>query len=105
MLMYLDERADGTQVSLRPGDAFAIALPENRSTGYRWSFLSNGAPVLRVDADTFRPLSVLPGAPGQREWRMRAEAEGDAAVEIAYVRSWQAERPARRFTLRVRSRR
>ncbi len=104
MLMYLDERADGTEATLRPGDAFAVTLPENRSTGYHWSLLSDGAPVLRVDDDSYRPLGAAMGAPGQHEWRMRVQSEGDAALEMVYSRRWEARKPARRFTLRIKSR-
>lgn len=102
--MYLDERADGSVASLRPGDAFAITLPENPSTGYRWSVVSDGAPVLRLDADSYRPLGTSAGAPGQHEWRMRVQGVGDAEVEMTYARSWGAQKPARRFSLRVKSR-
>jgi Zn-dependent peptidase ImmA (M78 family)/predicted secreted protein len=50
----VDEHWDGHRLSVRVDDEAIIALPENRSTGYRWEF--EGREVLRQESPAPPPL-------------------------------------------------
>lgn len=50
----VDEHWDGHRLSVRVDDEAIIALPENRSTGYRWQF--EGREVLRQESPAPPPL-------------------------------------------------
>jgi Zn-dependent peptidase ImmA (M78 family) len=49
---WLDQRANGQPVDLRPGDRVVLSLPEDVSTGYTWQFSSLPDPI-SVVADSF----------------------------------------------------
>ncbi|MCY3954061.1 MAG: ImmA/IrrE family metallo-endopeptidase [bacterium] len=53
---HVDEQWDGHRVSVRVDDEVIIALPENRSTGYRWEF--EGHEVFREEQPP--PLALTP---------------------------------------------
>lgn len=100
--MDLDERADGTVVALRPGEAIRLSLAENPSTGYRWRLLRDGSPVCRLAAERYQaPGDSRPGAPGARCLELQVVAAGQAEIALESVRSWEPERPARRFTVAI----
>jgi inhibitor of cysteine peptidase len=100
----LDERADGTVVALRPGDELRIVLPENPSTGFRWRLVRDGGPVCRLTAERYRaPGDQRPGAPGRRCLELQVVASGRAEIALDSVRSWDPDRPARRFAVTVQA--
>ena len=49
---WLDERANGQPIDLRPGDRVVLNLPEDVSTGYTWQ-LEACPEVIKVVADSF----------------------------------------------------
>ncbi len=100
-LMRLDENADGREVRLRVGEELDVVLAENRTTGYRWEVLDDGAPVCRVVRDSFQAGGPALGAPGRRTWGFHAARAGTATVALAYRRPFGGGEPARRFTLRI----
>ena len=100
--MDLDERADGTVVAPGPGESVRITLAENPSTGYRWRLLRDGSPVCRLAAERYEaPDGARPGAPGRRCLELRVVAAGRAEIALESVRSWEPDRPARRFSVAV----
>ena len=48
-----DENDNGQTVTMGVGDALHLTLPENRSTGYVWSVVTNDETILRPDEDYF----------------------------------------------------
>ncbi len=102
--MRIDERHNATEEAVQPGETLEIVLGENRSSGFRWRLLADGAPVLRLEKDQYHAAAQPLGAPGQHTWLMQVQTVGDATVELAYSRGWQEGQPARRFNVRVKSR-
>lgn len=81
----------GRQVSVRAGDRIVLRLPENPTTGYRWT---GEIPVfLRVTRDANEP-GFAPGAAGFRVLELVAEEPGRAEVSLACGRAWEPTEPA-----------
>ncbi len=99
--MHFDETASGTEVRVQVAHPFEITLAENRTTGYRWNVVSDGAPVCRLERDAFEAPAPTPGAPGRHTWVFSAAQAGTSVIELAYRRSFGSGEPARQFTLRV----
>src|SRR5258708_14091643 len=102
-MLYLDENDNEGEIELRVGEECGIRLPENPTTGFRWSLVSNGEPVCVLQSDFFEPSDRTPGRGGSHYWRFQAAQVGLGNIDLVYRRSFeQQETPARRFTLRVR---
>ena len=77
--VYLaDEDDNGQTVAMGVGDALQITLPENRSTGYVWSVVTNDETVLRP---TDEPAYVIEGEamPGAQRRRTPGRAQNHMA--------------------------
>jgi predicted secreted protein len=99
----LNESANGRDLILRRGETFEITLAERPTTGFRWKMVSDGAPTCVLVGDSFEaPTDRTPGRTGQHSWTFRVERSGRATIELAAVRSWDAQAPAARvFRLTV----
>ena len=83
---------DGRALDARPGTMIVIELPENPTTGFRWSLRSKVEPVLTRKSDTFdRPDPTRPGAGGQRRLEFAASARGEAKILLWNWREWEGE--------------
>src|SRR5215831_1183397 len=102
--MLIDESRNGETIEVAVGSTIDIHLPENASTGFRWSMTSRGEPSLAVISDERRPpSSPAPGATGEHRWQLRATAAGECDVAIAYRRPWEDDSSqGRRFIVHVR---
>jgi inhibitor of cysteine peptidase len=69
-----------------------IELPENPTTGFRWSLRSQVAPALRTRSDLFEHRAeARPGAGGSRRFEFTASAPGTAAISLWHWREWEGE--------------
>jgi inhibitor of cysteine peptidase len=93
---------DGTLVRVAVGEAFAVRLPENRTTGYRWQLMEvSDAPVALTGDDFVAPPDARSGATGEHVWHFSARATGETQIRLVYARRWDAESAGQTFTLRV----
>jgi inhibitor of cysteine peptidase len=93
---------DGALVRVAVGEAFAVRLPENRTTGYRWQLMDKGdAPVALTGDDFVAPPDARSGATGEHVWHFSARATGEAQIRLVYARRWDSESAGKTFTLRV----
>ncbi len=99
--MRVDETASGGEVHPAVGETLEVVLAETRTTGHRWSVVSDGAPVCRLADDRFDAPAAMPGAPGRHVWKFTAVQAGAAQIELAYARPFGGAEVTRRFTLRV----
>lgn len=84
------------EVSLAPGEAFAVRLDEPL-TGYKWKAVADGQPVLRLTGESFDQPGRDPGAGRSHVWAFRAEKPGAAVIRFEYRRPWESpENPAGR---------
>ncbi len=96
----VNDRANGTTVVLAVGQCLDIRLPENPTTGYRWSVESLGGMLL--ESDEFLPAGSGAGAGGARHLRVRAQKPDRTQIALSLRRSWEAPGASiGRFTLSV----
>ena len=96
----VNDRANGTTVALTVGQCLVIRLPENPTTGYRWSVESLGGMLL--EGDEFLPVGSGVGAGGTRHLRLRAQKPDRTQISLTLRRSWEAPSASiGRFTLSV----
>jgi predicted secreted protein len=96
---------NGKTVIASPGTSIIVRLADNAgSTGYKWSFLTTGKPVVRLQstkyfAPTFAPGShPRVGAPGVIEFTFVAQHSGDSPLKFVLRRPWEkGVPPAQRF--------
>lgn len=102
-MQNFDENAHGREIEIHIGEVFEITLPENPTTGFRWSFEARGEPFCSLLDDHFEPAPQnLPGRGGCHYWHFKAVQVGSGNITLAYRRSWeQTGMSARRFTLHV----
>ena len=72
------------QVRLNPGEAVAVRLSTNLTTGYSWTPKVTGTTAaVKVSKGTYLGSeSNLVGAPGTTEWTITAMSEGTAKVKF-----------------------
>jgi inhibitor of cysteine peptidase len=88
--LTLTEAENGGSFAVRPGDAIVLTLPENPSTGYRWSTASLHQNFLSQEAHDYHPGGPGVGSAGTVVWRFKATREGHTHLEMKKVRSWEA---------------
>ncbi len=99
-----DENDNGQTVAMGVGDALQISLPENRSTGYVWSVVTNDEAILRP---TDEPSYViegepLPGAGGRVTFTFTAVGAGEVSLQLINARPAEtAVEPVETFALLV----
>jgi inhibitor of cysteine peptidase len=83
---------DGQSFAVDRAERIVIELPENPTTGYRWSLRSKVEPVLRLDRDSFQSAAdSRPGAGGNRHFEFTAAATGSARILLWNWREWEGE--------------
>jgi len=106
-MMTLTEADADKTVEVAAGDTVEIQLPENVTTGYRWTLKTIDRSICNVVAEERHgPDKIIPGAPGTHVWQLKAARTGDCQIEITYARAWQSgTAPAQTFKvcLRVRT--
>ncbi|MEX8501338.1 protease inhibitor I42 family protein [Leptothrix ochracea] len=80
-------------VVLNVGATWAVALPANPTTGYRWELLPIDPPLVHQVGDAvFEPTSSEPhrvGAGGMERFFLQADAPGHVTLQWVYRRSWE----------------
>jgi len=94
---------DGHAIAVDRTDLIVIELPENPSTGYRWSIRSKVDPILGLKGDSFQPpTDSRPGAGGSRRFEFSAAAAGSAKILLWNWREWEGEGSvAKRYSVTV----
>ena len=96
--------ADGTTITLRPGQTLIVRLAANPTTGYEWALAEVDPQILRqVTEPGFTPSSgARVGAGGVVEWRFQAQKEGATILRLVYRRPFEPDAPpAQTLTLMV----
>ena len=88
--LNLTEAQNGGSFAVGVGDSIVITLPENPSTGYRWSTASLDQNLLSQEAHDFHPGGPGVGSGGTVVWRFHGKREGRTRLELKKVRSWEA---------------
>jgi len=91
-MQIYDESANGSEVTVRPGERFEVRLKETPTTGFRWRLTSDGSPICDLVSDSFEaPHENIPGGPGRRIFIFQVEHGGRAMIELTSQRSWEKD--------------
>jgi inhibitor of cysteine peptidase len=101
--MKIDQSFDKRSVTVPVGDTIELSLPENPTTGFRWSLVGNGTPVLELKADDFVASGRTPGASGTRSFTFPVRQAGNATISLRSQRKWGDADTGQDFTLNVRA--
>lgn len=102
----LSRSDDGGSIELSVGETLDVRLPENATTGYRWTVGQCDGDVLRLDESSASYPSAEAGSAGVAQFAFRAMQPGVTELVLEERRSWEVGRPAARsFTVRVLVRR
>jgi inhibitor of cysteine peptidase len=87
----LTEADNDRSVALKVGQAIAVTLPENASTGYRWAVDGADAALLTVrDPEASYPSGAL-GSGGHVTWTFVTKAPGATTVTLKRWRHWEGD--------------
>jgi inhibitor of cysteine peptidase len=104
MASRLITQADhGKTVEVQKGDSITIKLPENPTTGYRWSLDEHDPSALEpVETPSFEAASRAIGGGGGRTFTFIAKAPGQSAVGLNLRRVWEDEKlPQKNFRVNI----
>jgi inhibitor of cysteine peptidase len=91
-------------MGVSPGESVVIRLPENPTTGYRWSVEEIDPAVVEVGESEFEPSQELrqAGAGGTRSFHLRARQSGTSPVTLVLRRPWESSGESlRRFQVNI----
>ena len=84
--------ADAGKVSVvLQGEAVLLHLKETPATGYRWSVAISPPEAAAIEASHWTPSGQTPGAPGIREFTLRAATKGKVTLNAKLWREWAGE--------------
>jgi inhibitor of cysteine peptidase len=101
-VIVVDQNQSGQTIDLPVGQVMELRLAENPTTGYRWTFATNGAPACLIVSDRFENAGGPPGQGGEHAWQIKGALVGECDVTMHYARSFQPDAPTRSFALHVR---
>jgi inhibitor of cysteine peptidase len=98
----ISEAQNGNSVAVCVDDVLLLQLPENSSSGYRWTLGDLDDARLALEDSSYRAADESVGGGGYAVWTLRALSPGTTCVEAKLWRSWEGERSTRqRFSLGV----
>jgi inhibitor of cysteine peptidase len=100
MAMTLTVTDDRRTVEVSAGSVVTVRLPENATTGYRWT-VESAAGLEQVD-ERFESGGGI-GSTGTHELQFRAARVGSFDLRMKHWREWEGERSVdRRFTVKIK---
>lgn len=101
-VVKLDADDNGSLAELKVGQALAISLESNPSTGFRWEVndLDEGK-LQQVGEAEFEARSDLVGASGVETFRFKAAGVGETTLKLVYRRAWEDKPPLETFSCKV----
>jgi inhibitor of cysteine peptidase len=101
-ILTLVEQDNGRTVDIRLGELVRISLPENATTGYRWT-------IDRYDKDIIEEVATEPryetnavGSGGEIEFFFKGRKIGAGQIVLKHCRSWEGDQSiSNRFQLRL----
>jgi predicted secreted protein len=101
----LTETDADTIRSAHVGDKVELRLPENPSTGYRWSIDITPSSGATINSSDWDPAGAGLGAIGIRKFIITTNEAGTLTIHAKLWRKWEGENSMtqrREFTLQVR---
>ncbi len=82
-------------IDVSQGDVLVVRLPENPTTGYRWSLDEHDPARLTMQNATFSPAGAGIGAGGGRSFTFVAAGPGETDLSLSLRRPWERGTAAR----------
>lgn len=102
----IGKEANGTAITVKPGQALAVRLESNPTTGYSWGIAECDPAVLKSRGDaqfeSSKPGQQVVGAGGWETLRFDAQTSGKTNLKLVYRRPWEKNvDPIQTFTVEV----
>ncbi len=99
----LSQRDSGTTLQVAPDDEIVISLESNPTTGFSWheAEKSRNNGILQLLAKSYESESDAVGAGGVETWTYKAIKAGKAVLELNYLRPFEPENVAGKFTVTI----
>ena len=92
----LTEADEGKTVDVHVGDTVVLRLPENPTTGYRWSFDDLDTAAVSVQEGEHVHSSEAVGSGGEMTWRLTPASAGTTQIRLKLWRQWQGDASIRK---------
>jgi inhibitor of cysteine peptidase len=99
--IVLSKADSGKTIELRRGDALAVHLEENPTTGFQWAGAESQSSVLSLRGSDWRPEGIAIGAGGIRVIRFEATQAGDMQIVLRLIQEWEPDEVDREFQVHV----
>ncbi len=84
-----------TDITVKQGERFTIALDGNRTTGYQWQLAQPlDTAIVTLIGSSYQPAGNVPGAGGREVLTFQTQGKGSATIDLEYVRPWEKGTPA-----------
>ncbi|WP_429469391.1 protease inhibitor I42 family protein [Paraburkholderia sp. WSM4175] len=87
----ITEADNGTTVEMHAGDTVILYLPENATTGYRWTIEELDAGLIELQESDYASGSSAVGSGGEARWTFRAKALGTTPLKLKLWRHWEGD--------------
>lgn len=101
----ITEVDNGRTVAIAVGEAVVLCLPENATTGYRWTVEHLDPTLADIEEGNYRRFSDAVGSGGEACWTVHGKAPGTSQIGLKLWRHWEGDRSILKrfeFTLTVR---
>ena len=101
-MLTIGESDNGRTLDIGCGESVRVSLPENATTGYRWTIDRYDERVIEaISSEAAYPASAL-GSGGEVAFTLRGKNVGSGEVTLKYWRHWEGESSVRaRFQVRL----
>ncbi|MEA3038298.1 MAG: inhibitor of cysteine peptidase [Sphingomonadales bacterium] len=97
-LTFLD---NGRSVRVRVGETVTVRLPENASTGYRWSLGEQEGKAVELESTEPDYRAGAVGSGGEILFTLKARQKGKARIRLVEARSWEKGSEAKSFQVEI----
>lgn len=90
--VLLTKSDNGRTIDAAVGDSLLVKLPENPTTGFRWTQEPGSVPAVRLRHRSFdRDTSGAVGALGTRTFQYEIVRSGEGLLQLRYWQEWEGE--------------
>jgi inhibitor of cysteine peptidase len=87
----LTDADNGRSVDVHVGDALLLRLPENATTGYRWSFDGLDTAMVSANDGEHARSSEAVGSGGETTWTLSPKVAGTTKISLKLWREWEGD--------------
>jgi len=87
----LTDADNGKTIDVHVDDTIVLRLPENPTTGYRWTFDALDAEAVKVEDGEHVHSSGAVGGGGEATWTLTPKAPGTTQVALKLWRHWEGD--------------